>query len=248
MQLEGKQSILSALAARKRKFEIIFLKAGASPERFTEILEQAERQIIPVKFQTAEELDRQAHGKSHGGIIALCSRKKLNTLSDLSEIIAHATGAPLLLLLEGVEDAQHLGYIIRTAEALGAQAVLLKKHLWDFDETAVTRASSGAFERLPIVKFSQADEIKVLKKYDIKLWGCLANARNSMYEIDFTKPVALAVGGEKRGLSGKTRQKCDGFLRIPMFAETATSLSLTHAACLLLGEAARQRWLQHTVS
>ena len=148
-----------------------------------------------------------------------------------------------MLLLEGVEDAQHLGYILRSAEALGVQAVLLKKHLWDFDETAVARASSGAFERMPLVRFSEATEVQHLERFKISLWGCIANAKRTIYEVDLTGPTALAVGGEKRGLSGKLREHCDGFVKIPMAAGSASSLSLTHAACLLLGEASRQRTL-----
>ncbi|RMF62727.1 MAG: hypothetical protein D6743_11780 [Calditrichaeota bacterium] len=155
-----------------------------------------------------------------------------------------AQSQPLLLLLEGVEDAQHLGYLLRTAEALGAHAVLLKKHLWNFDETAVARASSGAFERLPLVKFSEVSQLRVLTKREVKLWGCIAGARRSVYDLDLTGPVALAVGGEKRGLSGKLRERCDGFVRIPMSENSASSLALTHAACLLLGEAFRQRQAQ----
>ncbi len=66
--------------------------------------------------------------------------------------------------------------------------------------------------------------------------------KRTIYEVDCSAPVALAVGGEKRGLSGGLRSKCNGFVRIPMTSENASSLSLIHAACLLLGEANRQRY------
>lgn len=241
LHLEGLNSVLPALQARQRKIEVVLLKAGSRSERVKELLAEAEAQAIPVKYVSIKELNHLSFGKSHGGIIAICSHKPLHTLSELPQLLKHSTSPPLLLLLEGVEDSQHLGYVLRSAEALGAQAVLLKKHLWDFDETAVARASSGAFERLPLIQFAQAFEVKQLMKLKIKLWGCIANAKRMVFEIDLTEPVALAVGGEKRGLSGKLRQECDGFVRIPTLATSASSLSLTHAACLLLGEAYRQR-------
>jgi 23S rRNA (guanosine2251-2'-O)-methyltransferase len=242
IQLEGKQAILAALRSRQRKFKIIFLKNGAPPTAFAELIAEAERQNVPLKFVSVQEIQNLAQGKTHGGVIALCSAKRPHTLEDLEAIFRRTETPPLLLLLEGVEDAQHLGYILRSAEALGAQAVLLKKHLWDFDETAVARASSGAFERLPLIRFSEASETRKLERFNIKLWGCIANAKRTVYEIDLTGPAALAVGGEKRGLSGKLRERCHGFVKIPTPSESATSLSSTHAACLLLGEAARQRF------
>lgn len=242
MQLEGQQSVLAALQAHQRKFEVILIKSGVRQDRVLPILEEAEKQLVPVKFVSAIELDRLAMGKTHGGIIALCTRKRVLKLTRLRDVLRQAPGSALLLLLEGVEDSQHLGYVLRTAEALGAHAVILKKHVWDFDETRVSRASSGSFERLPVLGFSEISEISLLRKLGIRLYGCIANARRSMYDLDLAAPVALAVGGEKRGLSGALRKECDKLMKIPMFSEAATSLSLTHAACLLLGEAARQRF------
>lgn len=241
MHLEGQQSVLAALKARRRTFELILIKAGATPKRYADILAEAEAQDIPVKFTGIGELDQIAFGKTHGGIVALCKRKHLHVPAELDDIFRGRPGPPLIVILEGVEDGQHLGYVTRTAEALGAHALFLKKHLWDFDETQVSRASSGAFERFPILKISDLSDLKCLSRYEIKLYGCIANAKRSFYEADLQGPVALAVGGEKRGLSGQLRDRCDTFIRIPMTPDSASSLSLTHAACLLLGEAFRQR-------
>jgi len=241
VHLEGKQSVLAALRARKRKIQLVLIKAGSQEERIHEILKECEKQTISVKYVSASELDHLAFGKTHGGIVALCSRRHPDKFEDLQTILHVSSSRPLLLVLEGVEDANHLGYLLRSAEALGAQAVLLKKHVWDFDEIRVSRASSGAFERLPLIKLSDASQVRKFHKFDIRLWGCIANAKRTVYDVDLTAPVALAVGGEKRGLSGKLRDECDGFLRIPMMQGSASSLSLTHAACLLLGEVFRQR-------
>ncbi len=94
MQLEGQQSVLSALKVRQRKFEVTLLKANAKTERFQNVLTEAESQNVPMKFLSTDKLDYIAHGKSHGGIIALFSRKRLNTFSDLGDILQKSSGLP----------------------------------------------------------------------------------------------------------------------------------------------------------
>ena len=149
--------------------------------------------------------------------------------------------APALLLLEGVDDSQNLGFTLRTAEAFGLFAVVLKKHLWNFDSTAVSRASSGAYERLPLVLLDQAEKLlPKFKQAGLSIYGIIANAKRTMYEADLRQPVMVAVGGEKRGLSAAVRSCCDTFLGIPMIADVG-SLSLSHAAGIIMAEIMRQR-------
>ncbi|HMO25720.1 MAG TPA: TrmH family RNA methyltransferase, partial [Tepidisphaeraceae bacterium] len=147
---------------------------------------------------------------------------------------------PLLLLLEGVDDARNLGFVLRSAEACGVSAVLIKKHLWDFDETEISRPSSGAYERLPLVQIDDVSPLQTLRRHGLRLIGCLAGVRTSIYDADLAQSLVLALGGEKRGLSGAVRSICDDFVTIPTVGG-ATSLSLSHAAAIVVGEALRQR-------
>ena len=239
--LEGKQSVLAALRARHRKFQLVLLKQGSVPARIREVVEAAEGQAIPIKYVSAAELDGLTKGRSHGGMAAICSVKPAMDCAELMTWCGKLQAPALLLLIEGTEDAQNLGYTLRTAEALGAHAVLLKKHVWNFDGVAVSRASSGAFERLPLVQVENLEkELMPLRRRGITFWGCIGGAKRVLYDADLAKPVLLAIGGERRGLSGAMRNLCDGFLRIPMIAGS-TSLALSHAACIILAEAIRQR-------
>ncbi|MEA2734766.1 MAG: rRNA (guanosine2251-2-O)-methyltransferase, partial [Humisphaera sp.] len=145
----------------------------------------------------------------------------------------------LLLLLEGVDDARNLGFTLRTADALGVHAVLIKKHLWDFDATEVARPSSGAYERLPLAQIDDVEPLKQLPRRGLKLFGCIAGAKRTMFDVDLGEPGILAVGGEKRGLSGAVRSICDRLVTIPTRA--GASLSMSHASAILIGEAMRQR-------
>ncbi len=233
--------MLPALQQRRRRIQLLIIKQGLPDDKIADVLNEAERQNIPVQRLAKSEIDAMAFGKTHGGILALCTPKPPAAFDEIIDSLKSAASPPLLLLLEGVEDSQNLGYTLRSAEALGVQAILLKKHLWDFDEVAVSRASSGAYERLPVVKIERAgEELEKLRRHDLRIWGCIANAKRTCYEVDLTGPTLLAIGGEKRGLSAAVRVQCDGFMRIPM-REKATSLSLSHAACILLAEAMRQR-------
>jgi len=238
--LEGRQSILAALRARQRRFEVILIRHGSHAEGIDEVIALASEMGVPIRHVDGAELQSLAHGASHGGILAICSAKPRTSATELLELIRKLSEPALLLLLEGVDDARNLGFTLRSAEALGVHAVLIKKHLWDFDETEVARPASGAYERLPLVQIDDVAPLKQLQQAGMQLIGCLANVRQTIYDADFTRPTILAIGGEKRGLSGAVRSICDSFVTIPS-KSAAASLSLSHAAAIVMGEAMRQR-------
>ncbi len=241
--LEGRESVLAALAARQRRFQVILIREGAHRDRFRDVLDLAGERGVPIRFVEDRELRAFAHGASHGGVLAVCSPKPRTTPDALLEIIARARAAgraPLLLLIEGVDDARNLGFVLRSADAVGVDAVLVKKHLWDFDPVEVARPSSGAYERLPLVQVEDIELLERLKRDGLRLIGCLAGARKAIYERDLAAPTILAIGGEKRGLSGAVRSVCDAFATIPA-RPGGPSFSLSHAASIVLAEAMRQR-------
>lgn len=239
--LEGKQCVLPALLARQRRFQLLLVKQGTPLPRIREVIAAAESQSVPIKYVAAAELESLTKGRSHGGLAILCTPKPVMPVSELLARSRHFTEPAFFVLIEGTEDAQNLGYTLRTAEALGAHAVFLKKHVWNFDGVAVARASSGAFERLPLVQIENIEkELTPLRRLGVKFWGSLATAKRAMYEVDLTGPIMLAIGGERRGLSRGLRDFCDGFVRIPTVGG-ATSLALSHAASIVMAEARRQR-------
>jgi 23S rRNA (guanosine2251-2'-O)-methyltransferase len=241
MHLEGRTSIEAALAAGRRRVEVILVKEGSHEEKLADLFAAAERRGVAVKRVAAAELDALAHGRSHGGVVALCRPLKPTSESELLAALGGSAKPPLLLLIDGSEDGRNLGFTLRSAEAFGADAVLLKKHVFDFDETELSRASSGAFERLPLARIDRETELlRELRKRGLELLACVAGAKRTIQEIDLRGPLLLAVGGEKRGLSGAVRDECTRFARIPT-ASATTSLAMSHAAAVVLAEAARQR-------
>jgi len=238
--LEGRTSILAALEARRRTLHEILVDRGAKPDKVADVLASAARHGVPVRRVSQEEIEPLAHGRTHGGVIAVCSPRPLDTAADLMALLRRLKEPALLLLLDGVDDPRNLGMCLRSAEALGAHAVLVRKRVWDFDTVEVARPSSGAFERMPLVLFEGSALIEELRAAGVVPIACLAGAVRSMYETDLKSPVALVIGGEKRGISAAVRALCVKRLAIPS-KPGAASLSLTHAAAVVLAEAFRQR-------
>jgi len=222
--LEGRVSVLAALLARRRAIEEVLVRQGTRDDSIRDILDAAEAAGVPVRRVREEALEARAHAKTHGGILAVASPlPPAEAPKDLD----------FALLLDGVDDARNLGYALRSAEAFGVQALFLRRRTWDFDGGDVSRASSGAYERVPVIL---GDAVPPL----LALIGCDAEATKTVYEEDFRGPVAVALGGEKRGLSTAVRGRCRTLVSIPTKAG-APSLSLTHAAAVVLAEVARQR-------
>jgi 23S rRNA (guanosine2251-2'-O)-methyltransferase len=242
--LEGRQSVLAALAARMRKFEVILVDHAAHEEKIRDVIAAAAAANVPIKRVAGPELSALAHGATHGGVVAVCSAKPRMSGEELLRLVGELARPPMLLLIEGIDDARNLGFTLRSARALGADAVMIKKHLWDFDPVEVARPASGAYEQMPLVQVEDVQLLRRLKSDGLRLVGCVAGARRSIYETELTGPVILAIGGEKRGLSAAVRDLCDGFATIPTEAGAA-SLALSHAAAVVLAEARRQRHLFH---
>ena len=194
----GRPTIHSRRAfARRRKFQVILIRHGTHAEGVDEVVATANEMAVPIRYVESRELESFTHGSSHGGMLAICTAKPQAAIADLFEMIEAVQTPPLLLLLEGVDDARNLGFTLRTAEAMGAHAVLIKKHLWDFDETEVARPASGAYQRLPLVQIDDVSPLQELRRRGLKLLGCLATVRQTIFDADLRLPTILAVGGER---------------------------------------------------
>lgn len=222
--LEGRISVEAALRSGRRTFESVLVRQGIKDESIRDLLDLAAAKGVPVRRVREEALEAVSHAKSHGGVLATASPLPPGTLPANLDFV---------LFLDGVDDGRNLGFALRSAEAFGVQAAILRKRAWTFDGGDVSRASSGAYERLPLVLAEEAPP-------GLVLIGCVAGALKTIYDVDLTRPLALALGGEKRGLSATVRDRCATLVSIPTRAGTP-SLSLTHAAAVAMAEVARQR-------
>src|SRR4051794_31074851 len=111
--LEGRQSVYAALQARQRKIDVILLRHGIHEQDVREILDLAAVVNVPIQYVDSAQLESMAHGSSHGGVIAVASPKPRASVDQLSHLLDTLSEPPLLLLLEGVDDARNLGFTLR---------------------------------------------------------------------------------------------------------------------------------------
>ena len=160
---------------------------------------------------------------------------------DLLGRVSGSGRAPLLLMLDGIQDPHNLGAILRTAAATGVDGVVLPKHRAVGLTGAVAKASAGAVERVPVAQVANLVSVLETLKAD-RFWtvGLDPDLPRLYTDVDYRTPTVLVIGGEARGLRPLVRRHCDHLVRIPM-AAGAESLNASVAAALVLYEAFRQR-------
>ncbi|MUG47247.1 TrmH family RNA methyltransferase [Paenibacillus woosongensis] len=147
----------------------------------------------------------------------------------------------LVVVLDGVQDPGNVGTIIRSADAVGANGVIVGLGCADIYNPKVIRSTMGSLFHLPVIEGDLAHILPQAKARGIRLAGTSLQAAASCYAYDFTGPVWLLFGSEARGLSANVRELMDDGLLIPMRGQ-AESLNVAMAASVLLFEAQRQRY------
>lgn len=238
--LLGMNSVLEALKAN-RKIRVIHIARDKSDDRLQSILQLAKDQRIKVVREDRAALDRIASSKFHQGLVAEAEPYRYYSVEDMLEQARDRGEEPLLLLLDGVEDPQNLGAIIRTAECLGAHGVLIPKHGACPITPAVSRASAGASEHLKVAMVTNlVRTIKELKKQGIWIVGTDSQAPVTCFDLSYPGPVALVIGGEGSGIRRLVRENCDYMVNIPM-AGRVNSLNASVSSAICLAEIVRQR-------
>ena len=180
------------------------------------------------------EIEEVAIGTSHGGIITYCTERTLPALS-----LEHITENGFFVYLDGVEDPYNFGYALRSIYASGANGVILPEHNWMTAAGVVCRASAGASEMLDIITASPEDTIDIFKKRNYKIVCADIENSVSVYDTELKKPLLLAVGGEKRGLSKAFCENADIIVRLDYGREFPSALSAASAASILAFEVFR---------
>ena len=153
----------------------------------------------------------------------------------------------LVLLLDRPHSPGNIGSVIRSADALGAHAVIITGHAADPYDPKAVRASMGSLFALPVVRIQEHAQLEAWIAQTRETLGALqivatsAHAGEAVYEHDLTGPTVLAIGNEARGISSYFESLCDHFVTIPMSSEVATSFNASVAASILMYEASRQR-------
>src|SRR5579864_9537448 len=235
----GINSVTEALKARGRAIEWVGMAKERHDLRLQRLIEDCRKLGIPVRFLQRAELDQMAGQVGHQGVVAVTSAKQYN---DLDDVISAKRGEhSLIVVLDGVEDPHNLGAILRTADAAGANGVVIPERRSASVTGTVTKASAGASEHLPIAKVTNiARSIEELKERHVWTVGLDERAKQTYDSLDYNMDCALVLGGEGKGLHDLVKKKCDFLVSIPMLGKVP-SLNVSVAAAVVLFEIVRQR-------
>lgn len=240
----GRNPVIEHLQRGTQAVEKIWIAAGSTHSRIQHIVKMAEKAGVPIKHCTRRELDRLEPSVPHQGVIALVSPTRYDDLSSILAKIERSERNALLIVLDSIQDPRNLGAILRTAEAVNADAVIIPKNRAVGVTAAVHKASAGASTYVPIVKVTNiAHTIETLKNSGIWVAGATDNAPHLYTDADFRVPVCLVLGSEGKGLRQLVKQKCDYLVHLPMLGKI-DSLNVSVAAGVLLYEVIRQRDLK----
>jgi 23S rRNA (guanosine2251-2'-O)-methyltransferase len=239
-KLTGIHAVREALAAG-RPLQSIVIARGLHGERLEEIVRLARRNGVSVRFEERTQVDRTAGTRNHQGVVALTAA---HAAVSLEELLAGegSRGTPgLLVLLDGIEDPQNLGAIVRTALAAGAGGVVIpERRAVGLTET-VARASAGAAAHMRFARVTNlARAMEEIKEAGYWLVGLDEHADKRHTDIDLSVPIALVLGGEGKGLHQLVRERCDFVVSIPAVGPIR-SLNVSVAAGIALFEVVRQR-------
>lgn len=217
------------------------LVTGADRPQVASVVRRAMYLHVPVRQVAAGDLDRATGGARHQGVAALVRPIHYLTFDALRVLNASAAEPPLLVALDGVEDPQNFGAVLRTAEGAGALAVVVGTRNSPPVTAAVARASAGAADRLPIARVeSMSTTLALLKRDGFAVIGLDGQANMSYESTDLRGRVAVVAGSEGRGLSRSVAQACDSLVRIPLHG-SVKSLNVSVAVAVVAFEARVQR-------
>ena len=240
--LYGLHPVEEALRAGKRRFDEVLVARERHDDRLEKLIAQCREKGVRVRSESREQLTQVAETSGHQGVVAYVQPQEFLAIEDLfAADPANPNTARLVLALDGVEDPQNLGALLRVADGAGVDGVVITERRSAPLSPAAVKASAGAAEHLRIARVvNLVRALEELKQQ--KLWVVGLDERGSTdYDrFDLTGDIVLVLGREGAGLHDLVKHTCDHLLRIPM-AGGVSSLNVSAAGAVVLYEAARQR-------
>jgi len=240
--LYGVHPVEEALKAGRRRFDQVVVARERDDQRLERLVTALRQAGIRVRQESREQLTLLAKTPAHQGVVALVRAQEFLAIEDLfAPDPANPTARRLLLALDGVEDPQNLGALLRVADGAGVDGVVLTERRSAPLSPVAVKASAGAAEHLRIARVvNLVRALEELKRQNLWIVGLDERGQTNYDQFDFTGNCVIVIGREGAGLHDLVRRTCDHLLRIPM-AGGVSSLNVSAAAAVILYEAARQR-------
>ncbi len=236
MIIYGLNPVIEALRAGR----VGRLRVGhRADRRLDRALEIARHTGVPIDRVDPAALERASRGGVHQGIVAEIREPRDYSIAEL--LAAAAPEAPLIVVLDGIEDPHNVGAVLRTADAAGAHGVVRQARRAAALDGIVAKTSAGALAHVRVATVVNiARSVDELKAAGVWTLGLAGDARERYDQVDLTLPTAIVLGAEGSGLRRLVRQRCDRLVAIPMRG-AVESLNVSVAAGVTLFEAVRQR-------
>ncbi|MBP3855174.1 MAG: 23S rRNA (guanosine(2251)-2'-O)-methyltransferase RlmB [Ruminiclostridium sp.] len=233
----GRNAVTEALRAGKC-IDTVYIQKGSTG--LGKLITLAKENGAVVKDVSADRLDEMSGGGKHGGVAAAAAAAEYASVEDILAVSENKGTPPFIIIADEIQDPHNLGAIIRTAEAAGADGVIIPKRRSAGLTPTVFKTSAGAASWVKVARVSNlTDTIKLLKSKGIWVYGAEADGQ-PFYSADLSGPAALVIGSEGNGLGRLVRENCDMILSIDMYGKI-NSLNASVSAGILMYEIVRSR-------
>jgi 23S rRNA (guanosine2251-2'-O)-methyltransferase len=238
----GKHSVLSALESGRQINRIWILPKLRYDPQFNLLVTEAKGTGTVIDEVDARRLGQLCDGGNHQGVVIQVAPYHYWDLGELIEKAKASGEQSVILVADSLTDPQNLGAMVRTAEALGVQGMVIPQRRAVGITSSVQKVAAGALEHLPVSRVTNLSRaLQELKTAGFWIYGTTATAPMSIHDVQFTGHVVIVIGAEGEGLSLLTENTCDFLISIPLSGKTA-SLNAATAAAMTLYEIQRQRW------
>ena len=235
MKIEGRNAVVELLKTEKTIDKLLMQRGSESA--LGRIFAMAREKGVRVQFADGKALDRESETGRHQGVIAYVSDY---AYADLDELLAPKDAPRLVIVCDGIEDVHNMGSILRVAECVGADGVIIPKTKSAQVTGAAVRISEGAANHIRVARVPGVNyAVDELKKSGFWVYGLDAGGED-IYTCDLSGDVALVIGGEDRGLGALTQKKCDKLLALPLRGKV-NSLNASVALGIAAYEVLRRR-------
>ncbi len=235
----GLRPVMEALQSEK-EIERIYIQRDTGSAVVGELLSLASKLRVPVLKVPVEKLNNITR-KNHQGVICFVSPISYGSLDN---VISEAFGkgqTPLVLILDRITDVRNFGAISRTAECLGAHAIIIPSRGAAEINSDAVKTSAGALNYIPVIREDNLKTtIDFLKESGLSIVACTEKAGRYVYQADLNRPLAIIMGSEENGISPEYLKKSDEQVKIPQYGKI-DSLNVSVAAGVILSEVVRQR-------
>jgi 23S rRNA (guanosine2251-2'-O)-methyltransferase len=235
----GTRAVLEAIRSGK-EVEKLFLQNNLNNPLIKELKFELKSRSILFQLVPVEKLNRLTRN-NHQGVVGFVAEISYCIVEDIVPALFEKGKNPIIIILDRITDTRNLGAIARTAECMGASAIVVPSRGSAIINADTVKTSAGALNYIPICREDNLKNvIDYLKDSGFNIVACSEKTNNTIYQADYTKPVAIILGSEENGISGEYMKRADSIVKIPMSGRIE-SLNVSVAAGMILSEVIRQR-------